>query len=255
MGDHSSSSLHSLRGGSGLGDANLMNSPALMTSVSSKPALPPKPQTATRGQIANNKFSVECDISRSRHVHHTSGNSVGTIDRRQNQQQYYQKEREHHHNSPNSHTYHHQRSYSAGRRSAHSHSRSGSRTPRGSSSRTSRESLGRVSRESLSNSRERGSNGGNRIRKSNSEPLEDADGDEESEGNNTSNIGLKSGSRPVRNSNSGSHSEHRIRITHNHQHGFSHNSRGGGSVSSHDYSSKEGGSIEGVRNRKSSSVD
>ena len=60
-------------------------------------------------------------------------------------------------------------------------SRSGSRTPRGSSSRTSRESLGRTSRESMG-SRERHN------RRSSSEPLDpegDGDGDgEESDGNN-----------------------------------------------------------------------
>jgi hypothetical protein len=86
--------------------------------------------------------------------------------------------------------------------------------------------------------------------------LEDADGDEESEGGNTNTIGLRNGSKTVKNSIPTIHSEHRTRVTQHHQHSSSHYSGGRGtSSSSHGRKSKEHGSIVGIRNRKSSSVD
>merc|ERR1711899_303643 len=98
----------------------------------------------------NRQQSGDCEIHHFHQIPRDS--SSGHMDRNRNQQPtYYSKERE---NQSSSNSYHHQRSYSAGRRSNLTHSRSGSRTPRGSSSRTSRESLehNKRSRESLSNS-------------------------------------------------------------------------------------------------------
>ena len=269
--DHSSSSLHSLRGpGNGLGDMQSMNSVAVaMPSVDGKPALPPKPQTTAHDSIASHQCSGDCDISRDRNYHHLSRTTgIGTVDKRRNQpQSHHQKDCDAQYSLHYSHNYPHQRSYSAGRRSAHSHSRSGSRTPRGSSSRTSRESLGKASRESLSNGRERCSTGTghsdmkyqrSRGRRGSNEPLEDADadGDEESEGGNTHTNGLMSGSRIVtKNSNKMIHSEHRVRVTHHHQQSLTHHNVEAGSSSSYGRSSKESGSIVGIRNRKSSSFD
>ena len=272
--DHSSSSLHSLRGGGiELGDIHSMNSPILMaTNVSTKPALPPKPQKTISDGLISTQISGPTDSSKTRHLHPIAGDvSTGTVDRRRNQQQpYYQKELENRNSSYQSHNHHHQRSFSAGRRSAHSHSRSGSRTPHGSSSRTSRESIdhNKRSRESLSASRERtsilvghGEAKYSRIvrgRRGSKEQLEDADadGDEESEGGNTNTISTRNGNRNVKNSIPLIHSEHRVRVTQHHQHSSSHHSGGGGSSSSaHGRSSKESGSIVGIRNRKSSSVD
>ena len=108
--DHSSSSLHSLRGGGNEShDIHSMQSPTAMASnISSKPALPPKPSKPLQDGIANNQYSGDCDAQ---HFHPiTRDTSVGHMDRKRNQQQsYYSKERE---NQSSSNSYHHQRSYS-----------------------------------------------------------------------------------------------------------------------------------------------
>lgn len=253
--DQSSSSLHSLRGGGNEShEIHPIQSPTTMPfNMSSKPALPPKPSKPI--QESNRQHSGDCDVHHFQQI--SRDGAIGHMERSKNQQQfYYPKERE---DQGSSNSYHHQRSYSAGRRSNLVHSRSGSRTPRGSSSRTSRESLehNKRSRESLSNTRDKVSHtqghgeakySRTRGRRASNEQLEDADrdGDEESEGGNTN-------PRGVRNTNR--NTEHRVRVTQHHHRDSSQNSGGRGSSTSHGRSSRESGSIIGIRNRKSSSVD